>query len=977
MTDDRETAPLSRASNPPLWTELEAALDALSDVPFAVAGVALCPPPVVRVHGVEVSWPLSADDERALRDACTRSAFGHDGRTVVDDEVRSAWELEPARFSIEGLAPVLEVALDAMARALGEGPLVAELYKLLHYERGDHFREHRDGIKQPGMIGTLVIGLPGEHEGGELRVSLWGDEVQARLDSTPQRTSFIGFHADCLHELRPIEQGHRTCLSFTVRRADAAEEPPPRFAPAALVELLARWRGDATAPGVMVVPLAHLYPGEVPDRGALKGRDRALVRALGAAASAVGAEATLRPLVIERYQQGYSESPDHVLWYVSLDEATRLPIASLVWPWTVALLTGTSISTYMGNDGEGYLDRYRTAALVLHSGRPPARHDDGPREGRESFDDLALAALLERARARRWRSLDLRPLRCHRLRTVAARVNRLGEHLERLVTPSFRWLGSLRELRRLRELCLHVPDESAAESLPAHVMAGLRSLELHAPREFPRGGMDLVARATALRRLVIETCGPLPLPEELEQMPLRELRLKGEVRELPPGLGEDGRLEELVLRDDRLKTLPAGVVSPSLRVLAMDSYLASVPAAPSLRRLRLLVVPGRLPSWLGACRELISLELRGRPQRDTTGARFEAPEVPGSLRRLSLTELLLTGLPELSGLPRLEALDASDNLLASLPASVGRLGRLRELRAARNPLTEVPDLSALTRLRVLDLACTSLRHLPGLSSLTGLEVLALQSRYEIWEANLGTISMPGELVIRTEARARTTAPTGLDLTHVDLPMPQLRELRLDGVRLPARLSWLAVMTELQVLELEDTGVAELVVGPGGLPALRELNLDDNDLVEPPPVERMPGLRVLSLCYNPLRRAPRLSPLRELRELLLVATPLAELPIEPGDLPRVWKLRLNGCKLTHAPRFDLLSSPGLHTDWTELYGGQRPELTPENRAILRLIQKQGPWPLWDGDPAPIEDDPTTEPGPPASGEDELPENRMPF
>lgn len=965
MMGDRGPAAASSNDQTP-WAELEEALDAITSVPFAVAGVALCPPPVVRVHGVTLSWPLSDEDQRKLCDACSRSAFGDDGRTVFDDEVRSAWELEPAQFSVEGLAPVLAVALDEMARALGEGPLVAELYKLLHYERGDHFQPHRDGIKNPGMIGTLVIGLPGEHEGGELRVSLWGDELRARLDSTPQRTSFVGFYADCLHELRPIERGFRTCLSFAVRRADTTGERPPRCAPAALVRLLERWRDDATTPGAMFVPLAHLYAGEVVAMSALKGRDRDVVRALSAAAEAVGVVAALQPLAIERYNEGYEDDPARGHWYIPLNESTRLPIASLVWPWTVAMLTGTTTNTYTGNDGEGFLDRYHTMALVLRSGRPYGRAADD--QGR--FEDLALAALLDRARVRRWRSLDLRPLRRSGLRTIAARVNLLGEHLEKLVTAPVRWLGALRDLRRLRELGLHVRHGSAVVSLPEQVMAGLHSLELHAPRGFPDGATDLIASATALRRLVIETQGPLRLPEELEQMPLRELRVRGVVKELPRGLGEDGRLETLVLRDDRLKALPSGVTGPSLRVLAMDSFLAVLPAVLSLRRLRLLVVPGRLPPWLQACRELVSLELRGPRLEVSRGARCEAPEVPGSLRRLSLTDLHLTGLPELSGLPRLEVLDVRENLLACLPASVGKLERLRELRASNNELSTVPDLSALTRLRVLDLSYTELEHLPGLSSLTGLEVLDLQFRNRRREF----VPVSDGAEVRMVAKDTITS-TRLDLTEVDLPMPQLRELMLDEARLPARPSWLAAMVELQKLQLTGTGLAELPVGPAGLPALRELYLGDNELTEPPPTEKMPELRILSISRNPLRQAPRLSPLRRLDELWLMDTKLTALPIEPGDLPSVWKIRLNGCRLLEVPRFDLLKSDALRGETSELEGGQRPELTPENLAILRLLRKRGLFPIWDDDPEPIEDD-TTEPEPlPAAGA--IDEDTMPF
>lgn len=41
----------------------------------------------------------------------------------------------------------------------------ARLYKLLLYERGSHFKPHRDSPKGgPGMFGTLTLMLPSENE---------------------------------------------------------------------------------------------------------------------------------------------------------------------------------------------------------------------------------------------------------------------------------------------------------------------------------------------------------------------------------------------------------------------------------------------------------------------------------------------------------------------------------------------------------------------------------------------------------------------------------------------------------------------------------------------------------------------------------------------------------------------------------------------------------------------------------------------
>ena len=48
----------------------------------------------------------------------------------------------------------------------------ATLYKLLIYEKNGFFLPHIDSEKEKGMFGTLIIGLPSKHKGGEITGSL-------------------------------------------------------------------------------------------------------------------------------------------------------------------------------------------------------------------------------------------------------------------------------------------------------------------------------------------------------------------------------------------------------------------------------------------------------------------------------------------------------------------------------------------------------------------------------------------------------------------------------------------------------------------------------------------------------------------------------------------------------------------------------------------------------------------------------------
>jgi len=57
--------------------------------------------------------------------------------------------------------------LTRVAEGLGvNGPIEAELYKLLVYDEGSFFVSHRDTEKVPGMFATLVLVLPSTSTGG-------------------------------------------------------------------------------------------------------------------------------------------------------------------------------------------------------------------------------------------------------------------------------------------------------------------------------------------------------------------------------------------------------------------------------------------------------------------------------------------------------------------------------------------------------------------------------------------------------------------------------------------------------------------------------------------------------------------------------------------------------------------------------------------------------------------------------------------
>ena len=150
-------------------TELAAAL-ATVDRPgdFYASGMTELHTPRLEVEGVGlVALPVLPIQVAQLVAAAERAPYGRGQDTLVDTTVRRTWQIEADRVRIKGRhwAPMLEAVLTRVAEGLGvNGPIEAELYKLLVYDEGSFFVSHRDTEKVPGMFATLVLVLPSTTE---------------------------------------------------------------------------------------------------------------------------------------------------------------------------------------------------------------------------------------------------------------------------------------------------------------------------------------------------------------------------------------------------------------------------------------------------------------------------------------------------------------------------------------------------------------------------------------------------------------------------------------------------------------------------------------------------------------------------------------------------------------------------------------------------------------------------------------------
>ena len=156
-----------------------------------------------------------------LLEYCNPAPFGDikEMKTVLDPEVRLAHEIESARFKVHR-SPGMEHIRAHIEDKLAPGRCVAlDPYKINIYGEGGFFKPHVDNPSDHNMIGTLVICLPSPHKGGELLVN--HDGLQHVFDFSKHsedtsRIQWAAFYSDCIHEVKPIVEGHRVTITYNI-----------------------------------------------------------------------------------------------------------------------------------------------------------------------------------------------------------------------------------------------------------------------------------------------------------------------------------------------------------------------------------------------------------------------------------------------------------------------------------------------------------------------------------------------------------------------------------------------------------------------------------------------------------------------------------------------------------------------------------------------------------------------------------------
>ncbi|MCA1763868.1 MAG: 2OG-Fe(II) oxygenase, partial [Flavobacteriales bacterium] len=258
--------------------------------------------PGLEVDGVgEIAYPVNQLQAEALIKVARQAPFGKGRETIVDTEVRSVHEIDADRlaFANPEWDRFLAKAIENVKSDLGleDSTVKPHLYKLLIYRDGDFFLPHKDSEKEKGMFGTLIIGLPAQHTGGELVISFDGARKVADFAeaNNNHKIKYAAFYADCDHEVKPITSGFRVCLVYNLILEKAGETAAPQ-----LLKDHAHKLADVFSEGEQekhpdpyLVLLGHQYTPENFSRDALKLDDRSKAEALLQAAEIKGYYARL------------------------------------------------------------------------------------------------------------------------------------------------------------------------------------------------------------------------------------------------------------------------------------------------------------------------------------------------------------------------------------------------------------------------------------------------------------------------------------------------------------------------------------------------------------------------------------------------------------------------------------------------------------------------------------------------------------
>ncbi|KAF5678018.1 hypothetical protein FCIRC_6619 [Fusarium circinatum] len=152
---------------------------------------------------------------------------------VVDTTARNTWKLDASKFNLVNknwFEDFSSKILRDTAKGLGMFELRADPHKLLLYELGSFFHTHSETEKEQGMVGTLAIYLPSQHEGGDVGLSF---RSQKRRLSMAENSEFdltaMSWYSHVIHEVERRTSGYRLVLTYKLFATEEDEQSASTF----------------------------------------------------------------------------------------------------------------------------------------------------------------------------------------------------------------------------------------------------------------------------------------------------------------------------------------------------------------------------------------------------------------------------------------------------------------------------------------------------------------------------------------------------------------------------------------------------------------------------------------------------------------------------------------------------------------------------------------------------------------------------
>ena len=201
--------------------------------------------PLIHVNGFGLlPFPLIKTTVDSIKPLCKQSPYGMGEETLVDITVRNSFQLDPSQFEIKNelFSAQLNKLIQKKIRSdLGlEGAnIYGKIYKLLIYETGGKFDEHKDTEKEDNMFGTLIVQLPSVFTGGDLVVKHLKSSKTFENSSQGSSTlcKFVAHYASCPHQLNEVTSGYRAALIYSLCWDGNGMKPSPYIASTNAVKL--------------------------------------------------------------------------------------------------------------------------------------------------------------------------------------------------------------------------------------------------------------------------------------------------------------------------------------------------------------------------------------------------------------------------------------------------------------------------------------------------------------------------------------------------------------------------------------------------------------------------------------------------------------------------------------------------------------------------------------------------------------------